>query len=90
MPFYNILILLIVAGLCGAMAQTLAGFSKGGCILSIILGFIGALIGSWIAKHFNFPDFYTVQIGGRSFPVVWSVIGGIIFTALLGARHPRK
>jgi uncharacterized membrane protein YeaQ/YmgE (transglycosylase-associated protein family) len=90
MSFYHFLILIIIAGICGSIAQSLVGFSKGGCVLSIVTGFIGALIGGWISKHFSLPDFFIIHIGGKSFPVVWSIIGAIIFTAILGALFPRS
>ncbi len=90
MTLAEFLILLIIAGICGSIAQSLAGFSKGGCFLSIVTGFVGALIGGWISKHFALPDFFVIHIGGKSFPVVWSIIGAVIFTAVLSALSPRS
>jgi uncharacterized membrane protein YeaQ/YmgE (transglycosylase-associated protein family) len=40
----DFLILLVVAGICGAIGQALAGFSGRGILASIALGFIGALL----------------------------------------------
>ena len=34
------LILLIVAGICGSLAQALVGYSRGGCLVSVVIGFI--------------------------------------------------
>lgn len=42
----SLIILLIVAGLAGAIGQSLAGYSHGGLLTSIALGFIGALAAS--------------------------------------------
>ncbi|MEO8399845.1 MAG: GlsB/YeaQ/YmgE family stress response membrane protein [Ignavibacteriaceae bacterium] len=86
----EILILLLIAGICGGLAQALVGYSGGGCFLSIAIGFIGALIGSWLARKFALPDFFEVTVGGNTFPVVWSIIGGVVFTAILNLLSPRR
>jgi uncharacterized membrane protein YeaQ/YmgE (transglycosylase-associated protein family) len=90
MNFIEFIILLIIAGVCGSIAQSLAGFSKGGCLLSIITGFVGAVIGNWISRKFSLPNFFVIHIGGKNFPVVWSIIGAVIFTAVLNALSPRN
>jgi uncharacterized membrane protein YeaQ/YmgE (transglycosylase-associated protein family) len=41
----SLVILLVVGGLVGVIGQKLAGYSRGGCLTSIAIGFIGALIG---------------------------------------------
>ena len=33
------LVLLLVAGVCGALGQAITGYSHGGCLVSIALGF---------------------------------------------------
>jgi uncharacterized membrane protein YeaQ/YmgE (transglycosylase-associated protein family) len=50
MTLLDILILLIVAGICGALGQAITGFSRGGCLVSIALGFVGAVLGMWLAR----------------------------------------
>ena len=45
MGILEFLVLLLVAGLCGAVAQAIAGFSRGGFLVAIAVGFIGALLG---------------------------------------------
>ncbi len=84
MTLIDFLILLIVAGLCGAVGQAIAGFSRGGCLVSIALGFIGALLGMWIARQLGLEEMFAVQIGGKSFPIIWSIIGSAIFVAIIG------
>lgn len=39
MTLLDLLILLLVAGICGALGQAIAGYSRGGCLVSIALGF---------------------------------------------------
>jgi hypothetical protein len=42
MSMLELLLLLLVAALIGAVGQAIAGYSRGGCLVSIALGFIGA------------------------------------------------
>jgi uncharacterized membrane protein YeaQ/YmgE (transglycosylase-associated protein family) len=90
MTFYEFLILLLIAGICGGLAQAITGVSRGGCFVSIALGFIGALLGSWLARVTGLPDLFTIDVDGHAFPVVWSVIGAALFAALLTLITPRR
>lgn len=83
MTVLEFLVLLLVAGICGAIAQALVGFTRGGCLASVALGFIGALLGSWLAAEAGLPELFTVMIGGEAFPIVWSIIGAALFAAVL-------
>ena len=49
----SLIILLIVAGITGAIGQWMAGYSRGGLLTSIVIGFIGAFLGTWGAKQFH-------------------------------------
>jgi uncharacterized membrane protein YeaQ/YmgE (transglycosylase-associated protein family) len=84
MSWVELLLLLAVAGICGSIGQAIGGFSRGGCLVSIALGFIGALLGVWISRKLGLPEILELQIGGGSFPVVWSIIGASLFVAVLG------
>jgi uncharacterized membrane protein YeaQ/YmgE (transglycosylase-associated protein family) len=77
------LALLVVAGVCGALGQAIAGYSRTGCLGSIALGFVGALIGMAIARALHLPAIFSVTVGGESFPVIWSVGGSALFVAVL-------
>lgn len=86
----QLLVLLIIAGICGALAQSLSGYSHGGCLTAIVLGFIGALLGTWLARVTGLPELLPVQIGGQNFPIIWSIIGGALFAALLSLISRRR
>ena len=45
MTLVGLLVLLLIAAICGGIGQSLAGYSLGGCLVSIVVGFIGAWIG---------------------------------------------
>jgi len=90
MTLVSFLILLVVAGICGAIGQSIAGYSSGGCLTAIALGFIGALLGMWIARALGLAELFAVQIGGESFPIIWSIIGSALFVAVLGLFRRRS
>jgi uncharacterized membrane protein YeaQ/YmgE (transglycosylase-associated protein family) len=83
MTVFDLLILLLVAGICGALGQAITGFSRGGCLVSIALGFVGAVIGMWLARTLGLPELFAIQIGTTSFPIVWSIIGSALFVAII-------
>jgi uncharacterized membrane protein YeaQ/YmgE (transglycosylase-associated protein family) len=84
MTWMDLLLLLAVAGICGSIGQAIGGFSRGGCLVSIALGFIGAMLGVWISRKLGLPEIFVLQVGGGSFPIVWSIIGSSLFVAALG------
>lgn len=90
MTLFDFLALLLVAGICGALGQAISGFTRGGCLVAIVLGFIGALVGMWIARNLGLPEPLPVLIGGRAFPVVWSVVGSALFVAVIGLLTRRR
>jgi len=90
MSFLDIVIMLAIAGITGSIARKLVGMDKGRCILSIVVGFIGALIGTWLARELDFPDLFSFTIRGITYPVIWSIIGAVLFTAVLSLISPKK
>jgi uncharacterized membrane protein YeaQ/YmgE (transglycosylase-associated protein family) len=85
-----ILILLLIAGICGAIGQAIGGYSHGGCLVSIALGFIGALLGSWLAGRLGLPELFVIPVGGMHFPIVWSIIGSALFVAVINLISRRR
>jgi len=83
MTLIGFLVLLLIAAICGSIGQSLAGYDLGGCLVSIVVGFIGAYIGLWIAAKFGLPHIFDISIDGKPFPVVWAVIGSAVFTAIV-------
>jgi len=83
MTLIGFLVLLLIAAICGAVGQSLAGYDLGGCLVSIVVGFIGAYIGLWLAGRLGLPRIFEISIEGKPFPVVWAVIGSAIFTLVV-------
>ena len=83
MTLIDVVVLLIIAGVCGALGQAISGFSRGGCLVSIALGFVGAVLGMWLARQMGLPEIFSIQIGTTSFPIIWSIIGSTLFVAVI-------
>jgi uncharacterized membrane protein YeaQ/YmgE (transglycosylase-associated protein family) len=58
--------------------------------MSIVVGFVGAFLGLWIARQLGLPEWLTIQIQGESFPLVWSIIGSALLSAVLGLLLRRR
>ncbi len=83
MSILELLVLLLIAGICGAVGKAIAGYFPGGFLVSIGVGFVGALLGTWIARAANLPELFALRVGGTMFPIVWSILGSAIFVAVI-------
>jgi uncharacterized membrane protein YeaQ/YmgE (transglycosylase-associated protein family) len=90
MSLLDLIVLLIIAGLCGALGQAITGFSRGGCLVSIAIGFIGAILGMWLARLMGLPELFSIRIGDTNFPIVWSIIGSALFVAIISLLTRRR
>ena len=90
MTLTHLLILLLVAGVCGSIGRAIAGYSHGGCLVSIALGFIGAIVGVWLASALHLPQLFVVRIGDENFPIIWSIIGSALFVAVISLITGRR
>lgn len=90
MSLTSLVILLVIAAVCGAIGKALAGSARGGLIVSIALGFVGALLGPWVAGKLSLPEPFMVNVGGHPFPVLWSIIGAALFVALIHLVSRRR
>ena len=90
MTLIQVLVLLVVAAICGAIGQSLAGYSLGGCLVSAVVGFVGAFVGLWLARELRLPEVLVVNIGGEAFPVLWSIVGSAILALIFGLLSRRR
>jgi uncharacterized membrane protein YeaQ/YmgE (transglycosylase-associated protein family) len=86
----GLLVFILIAAICGAVGKALAGGAQGGLVASIALGFIGALLGPWIAHQLKLSEPLVLHVSGESFPIVWSIVGAAIFVAFLHLMSGRR
>ena len=79
----GLLVLLVIAGICGAIGRAIGGGTGGGVLVSIAVGFVGALLGTMLAHALRLPELLVVLIEGQPFPILWSIIGASVFVALI-------
>lgn len=103
MDLIELIILLIIAGVCGALAEMIVGFSTGGFLASIVVGLIGAYLGSWLAPLLGLPPVLsTAAIAPNTtapdilpfafdFDIVWSILGAVLLLLIVSlVRRPRR
>ena len=47
------------------MGQAIAGYSRGGCLLAAVVGFIGAFLGQWLGRQLGLPEIFPVTVGAK-------------------------
>jgi uncharacterized membrane protein YeaQ/YmgE (transglycosylase-associated protein family) len=83
----GILSWLIFGLIAGAIAKLLTpGRDVGGCIVTTILGIVGALLGGWIATLFGFGGVMSFDL--RSLGV--AVLGAVLLLVLLRVVSGRR
>jgi uncharacterized membrane protein YeaQ/YmgE (transglycosylase-associated protein family) len=86
----GLVVLVLIAAVCGAVGKALAGGGQGGLVASVALGFIGALLGPWVARQLSLSEPLVLHVSGQPFPIVWSIIGAALFVALLHLMSGRR
>lgn len=90
MSIVELLLLLLIAGICGAAGKAIAGYFPGGFLASIGVGFVGALLGAWLARLIGLPELFAIDLGGTSFPIIWSILGSALLVAIIGLISGRS
>jgi len=73
-----------VAIVAGVLGQLTAGFSKGGWFVQIGMAFFGATLAVWGVRSFNLPIILPLIVSGKTFPVLYAVIGAAFGVAFAG------
>jgi uncharacterized membrane protein YeaQ/YmgE (transglycosylase-associated protein family) len=90
MTIVDLLLLILVGGICGAIAEMIVGFSPGGFLASVAIGFLGALLGTWLARQLNLPSVFAVQVAGYTIEILWSILGAIVLLLILSLFRRRR
>lgn len=85
---------LVLSLIVGVIAQSIVGY-PGGLLAATGTGFVGALIGIWLAHATGLPELLAVNIGGMRFPIAWALLGAILLLAVVslisgGGRFVRR
>ncbi len=84
MSVVELVLLLLIAGVCGAAGKAIAGYFPGGFLASIGVGFVGALLGAWLARLVGLPELFAINLGGTTFPIIWAILGSALLVAVIG------
>jgi len=74
----------LVAGVIAKLLMP--GRDAGGCILTIVIGIAGALLGGWLATLFGFGGISGFDFRSLIIAVVGSILLLLIFRAVSGRR----
>lgn len=80
MSIGEIVLYLVVALICGLLGQMVAGRSLGGFVVSTLVGLIGAVIGTVLARALSAPEPLEIDVGSKEIPFVWAIVGAALFT----------
>lgn len=76
----GVILFLLIAGLCAALAEYALGIRQG-VVTTSVIGLIGAALGVIIQHAFRLPTLLPVF----GVPVVWTILGSFIVVAILRA-----
>jgi len=78
---WNIVWLLVIAGVCGALGQAITACRAAGAWCRSPSG----IAPSWdVARAvLGLPELFTIRVGGARFPILWSIIGSALFVAVI-------
>jgi len=86
----EVLVLMLLAAICGSVAAALAGLRWSGLFLSIALGIIGAFVGTWLSELLQLPELLLVRVGNGAFPMAWPLLGAFCFAIIIGLWTTRQ
>jgi uncharacterized membrane protein YeaQ/YmgE (transglycosylase-associated protein family) len=72
----RIIYLVVLAFIIGTAAQLLTGYRKRPFFTTLLLGFIGVLIGDWLAFSLRLPHIIPPVFG---ISLLWSTLGAVAF-----------
>lgn len=90
MTLLGLLVLLLIGAICGGVAEAIVGYSPGGLLASIGIGFLGALLGGWIARALGLPSILAVNVDTVTIEIVWSILGAVVLLAIMSLVRRRR
>jgi uncharacterized membrane protein YeaQ/YmgE (transglycosylase-associated protein family) len=85
----SFLVFLLIAAICGAIAEAILGYSPGGLLMSIGAGLVGAYIGQWLSMTLGIRSLIPIRVGDANIDLIFTVFGAIIFLVIVGVLRGR-
>jgi uncharacterized membrane protein YeaQ/YmgE (transglycosylase-associated protein family) len=54
-----------------------------------VVGFLGAMIGTWLAPQLGLPSMLAVTIGGYTIEILWAILGSILLLLVISLFRRR-
>ncbi|NOT60515.1 MAG: hypothetical protein HOP19_09860 [Acidobacteria bacterium] len=90
MSVESLLVLLLFSAICGVIGQVISGrWQRGSIGATLLIGFIGALFGTWMAAFVGLPSLVVMRIGIFTFSVIWSLLGAAMLMGVVGLFYRR-
>lgn len=83
MSILELVIYVIVAALCASVAGSLLGV-RAGFLASVVIGWLGAFVGTWVARKTGLPELFVLRIGDMAIPIVWTIVGAFLLLFVVG------
>ncbi len=79
----ELVIILIIAGICGGVAQALLGMRRSNFLISVFIGMVGAYIGTYLAQRYGWPTLLMLTVGTSTMDIGWVFIGALLLVFVL-------
>lgn len=86
----QLLLVLVIAGICGSIAELIVGFSPGGFLTSIVIGMVGAVLGAFLSIILKLPSPLVLDVRGRPFDLVWATVGSLLLLVVISTFRARR
>jgi len=90
MNLIELVVLFVVAFVIGLIAQLIVGFDRKGCLVTVAIGFIGAVLGSFLVSRLGLPELLPIIVGSKQINFVWGLIGAVFFILIVSLILGRR
>ena len=84
--FTGLVFLLLVALVCGWIAESALHYKKGGIGTTVGVGLLGAVVGWLLAKLLHLPTMVAVA----HLPVLWTIVGSMALVGTMKVMAPSR